>query len=90
MVVDDNPDKLSLLEAAFSMAGYEVSTARDGEEGLAAVASFPTDLVIADIMMPRMDGYELARRIRNNPQTRFIPIILHRRWIPSQRSTPWV
>ncbi len=76
LVVDDNPDKLSLLEAAFSMAGYEVSTARDGEEGLAAVASFPPDLVIADIMMPRMDGYELARRIRDNPQTRFIPIIL--------------
>ncbi len=76
LVVDDNPDKLSLLEAALSMAGYEVSTARDGEEGLAAVASFPPDLVIADIMMPRMDGYELARRIRDNPQTRFIPIIL--------------
>ncbi len=58
------------------MAGYEVRTARDGLEGLAAVESFQPDLIVSDIMMPGMDGYELARRIRANPQTRFIPIIL--------------
>ena len=51
-------------------------TAEDGEEGLAAVNSFEPDLIVSDIMMPRMNGYELARRIRENPQTRFIPIIL--------------
>jgi two-component system, cell cycle response regulator len=76
LVVDDDPDKLSLLEAALTMAGYEVRTARDGEEGLAAIDSFQPDLVVSDVMMPRMNGYELARRIRENPQTRFIPIIL--------------
>lgn len=76
LVVDDDPDKLSLLEVTLSMAGYEVRTARDGEEGLAAVASFEPDLVISDIMMPGVDGYELARRIRENPRTKFIPIIL--------------
>ena len=76
LVVDDDPDKLNLLQFALSRAGYEVRTACDGEEGLAAVASFEPDLVVSDIMMPRINGYELARRIRENPKTRFIPIIL--------------
>lgn len=76
LVVDDDPDKLSLLQVALSMAGYEVRTATDGEEGLAAVASFQPDLIISDIMMPRLNGYELARKVRENPQTKFIPIIL--------------
>src|SRR5678815_5010784 len=76
LVVDDDPDKLTLLQFALTRAGYDVRTASDGEEGLAAVASFQPDLVVSDIMMPSMNGYELARRIRENPQTRFIPIIL--------------
>jgi diguanylate cyclase (GGDEF)-like protein len=76
LIVDDDDDKLSLLEVALGMAGYEVRTARDGEEGLNAVESFQPDLIISDIMMPGINGYELARRIRENPQTRFIPIIL--------------
>ena len=76
LVVDDDRDKLALLEAALTLAGYEVRTAADGAEGLAAVESFQPDLVVSDIMMPVMNGYELARRIRENPQTRFIPIIL--------------
>ncbi|MDQ3667486.1 MAG: diguanylate cyclase [Acidobacteriota bacterium] len=76
LVVDDDPDKLSLLEVALTMAGYEVRTAWDGEEALAAIASFEPDLVVSDAMMPRMNGYDLARRIRENPQTKFIPIIL--------------
>ncbi len=76
LVVDDDPDKLALLEFALTTAGYDVRTAGDGEEALAAVSSFQPDLVVSDIMMPRMNGYELARRIRENPQTRFIPVIL--------------
>jgi len=76
LVVDDDPDKLSLLEMALTMAGYEVRTARDGEEGFAQMSSFQPDLVVSDVMMPRMNGYDLARRIRENPQTKFIPIIL--------------
>jgi diguanylate cyclase (GGDEF)-like protein len=76
LVVDDDPDKLKLLQFALTRAGYHVRTAHDGEEGLAAVTSFDPDLIVSDIMMPRMNGYELARRIRENPQTRFIPIIL--------------
>src|SRR5215210_2767316 len=76
LVVDDEPDKQTLLKIALQTAGYEVRTANDGEEGLAAVDSYPPDLIITDVMMPKMDGYELARRIRANPQTRFLPIII--------------
>src|SRR5436190_5403440 len=76
LVVDDNLDKLHLLEAALSLAGYQVTTAMDGEEALAAIESYQPDLVITDVMMPRMNGYELAQRIRANPQTKFIPVIM--------------
>ena len=76
LVVDDNPDKLQLIEAALSLAGYHVTTATDGVEALAAIESYQPDLVITDVMMPRMNGYELAQRIRANPLTKFIPVIM--------------
>ena len=76
LIVDDNPDKLGLLEAALSLAGYNVTTATDGDEALAAIDSYQPDLVITDVMMPRMNGYELAQRIRANPLTKFIPVIM--------------
>ena len=76
LVVDDDPDKLNLLKVALSMEGYSVRTAANGKQALAAVDSYPPDLIVTDVMMPEMDGYELARRIRQNPQTKFIPLIL--------------
>ena len=76
LVVDDDPDKRMLLTVALQMAGYDVRTANDGEEGLSAMESYQPDLLITDVMMPRMDGYELARRVRANPLTRFVPIII--------------
>lgn len=76
LIVDDNPDKLSLLEAALCLAGYRVTTATDGDEALSSIESYQPDLVITDVMMPRMNGYELAQRIRANPITRFIPVIM--------------
>lgn len=76
LVVDDNPDKLGLLEAALELAGYNVTTATDGDEALAAIESYQPDLIITDVMMPRMNGYELAQRIRANPLTKFIPVIM--------------
>ena len=76
LVVDDDDDKRLLLQVALQMAGYDVQTARDGSEGLMAVEAFPPDLIITDVMMPLMDGYEFARRVRANPLTRFIPIII--------------
>ncbi len=76
LVVDDDPDKRMLLTIALEIAGYEVRNANDGEAGLAAVESYQPDLIVTDVMMPKMDGYELARRVRANPLTRFIPIII--------------
>jgi two-component system, cell cycle response regulator len=76
LVVDDNPDKLLLLETALKVAGYAVITATDGDEALAFIESYQPDLVITDVMMPRMNGYELAQRIRANPLTKFIPVIM--------------
>jgi diguanylate cyclase (GGDEF)-like protein len=76
LVVDDEPDKRTLLTIALQMEGYEVRTANDGEAGLAAVNSYQPDLIITDVMMPKLDGYELARRVRANPQTKFIPVII--------------
>jgi diguanylate cyclase (GGDEF)-like protein len=76
LVVDDNPDKLELIKAALHLAGYNVTTATDGDEALTAIESYQPDLVITDVMMPRMNGYELAQRIRANPITKFIPVIM--------------
>jgi diguanylate cyclase (GGDEF)-like protein len=76
LVVDDNPDKLSLIETALRVAGYNVRTAVDGQDALEAIEAYQPDLVITDVMMPRMNGYELAERIRDNPQTKFIPVIM--------------
>jgi diguanylate cyclase (GGDEF)-like protein len=76
LVVDDEPDKRQLLRVALEMAGYTVHTANDGAEGLAAVEAHPFDLIVTDVMMPNLDGYEMVKRIRANPQTRFIPVII--------------
>ena len=76
LLVDDNHDKRQLLTVALEAAGYSVHTAVDGREGLSAVEALQPDLIITDVMMPRMDGYEMARLVRANPATRFIPIII--------------
>ncbi len=76
LVVDDEPDKRLLLAFALENEGYQVFTADDGVEGLAAVELHQPDLIVTDVMMPRMDGYEMIRRVRANPQTKFIPVII--------------
>lgn len=76
LVVDDDPDKLNLLRVALGMEGYNVRTATNGREALVVLESYQPDLIITDVMMPEVNGYELTRKIRENPRTRFIPIIL--------------
>ena len=76
LVVDDDPDKRQMLALWLEMSGYNVHTATDGVSGLDAVEALHPDLIIVDVMMPHMDGYEMARRVRANPQTKFIPIII--------------
>src|ERR1700749_2688842 len=66
LAVDDEPDKRLLLAFAIKKEGYDVHTAEDGVEGLAAVEAYQPDLIVTDVMMPRMDGYEMVRRVRGN------------------------
>jgi len=75
LVVDDIPDILKLLEATLKFKGYRVITARNGQEALDAIQQEHPALVIADILMPKIDGFNLVHRIRLNPKTREIPVV---------------
>lgn len=75
LVVDDIPDILRLMDATLQFKGYRVVTAHDGQEALDAINKERPALVIADILMPRMDGFSLLHRIRIDPQTRDIPVV---------------
>jgi len=74
-VVEDIPDILNLLEATLKFKGYRVVTARNGEEALEIIHNDLPDLVIADILMPKMDGFSMVHRLRINPETRRIPVV---------------
>jgi len=79
LVVDDLPDNVEILRARLESRGYEVDTAENGEEALARVKAAPPQLILCDVMMPGIDGYEVARRIKDDAKTGalpFIPIIL--------------
>jgi CheY-like chemotaxis protein len=75
LVVDDIPDILKLLDATLKFKGYRVVTARDGQEALETIQKEAPALVVADILMPRMDGFNLVHRLRLNPDTRDIPVV---------------
>ncbi|MFB2878331.1 response regulator [Floridanema aerugineum] len=76
LIVDDMQDNISLLEAILVEEGYVVDTANNGKAALAKVQTTPPDLILLDAMMPGMDGYELTRRIREQKDLPFIPIVL--------------
>jgi diguanylate cyclase (GGDEF)-like protein len=76
LVVDDDPDIARFVEVNLRSAGYEVSVASDGEEALDKAQELRPDLVLLDVMMPRIDGFEVAQRLRRNPQTANTSIIM--------------
>ena len=76
LIVDDEPQVRKLLETLLRHEGYETLSASNGEEALRLVAQQPPDLVLLDIMMPGMDGYEVASQLKGNPATANIPIIM--------------
>jgi class 3 adenylate cyclase len=84
LVVDDTPANIKLLGDLLRLKGYEVSTATNGEEALAAIAKQPPDLVLLDIMMPGLNGYEVCRKIRENPATALLPVVLATSLDPAQ------
>ena len=76
LVVDDVPANVKLLAQVLQLAGYEVITANSGEEGLSKVVFNNPDLVLLDVMMPGMSGYEVCRAIRADPKTALLPVVM--------------
>lgn len=69
LIVDDEPNIVLSLQFLLSREGYDVDIARDGEAALALAARLPPDLVVLDLMLPGIDGYEVCRRLRESPAT---------------------
>jgi len=76
LIVDDEPNIVLSLEFLLRQQGYEVSVARDGEEALAAASRLRPDLVILDVMLPGLDGFEVCRRLRERPGLAGLKILL--------------
>lgn len=76
LVVDDDPAIRKVLAQNLSLEGYEVTTVSDGEEALETVAAAVPDLVILDVMMPRLDGYGVLEKLRAESDTEDLPVIL--------------
>ena len=76
LVVDDEIYIVHILDFSLGIEGYEVMTALDGEQALAKVAQDRPDLIVLDIMMPKLDGYETCKALKQNPATHDIPVIL--------------
>ncbi len=75
LVVEDTEDNRQILRDVLSDAGYDLIEAGDGEEGVRMAAEFQPDLVLMDIQLPLVDGYEATRRIKADPASRHIPVI---------------
>ena len=76
LIVDDNPANVEILQMRLAANNYDIITAMDGESGLAKARDKQPDLILLDIMMPKMDGLEVCRRLKGNPSLPFMPIIL--------------
>jgi DNA-binding response OmpR family regulator len=76
LIVDDNPTNVKVLATRLGAEGYEIVTASDGEEGLAAARRDTPDLILLDVMMPKLDGFEVCRRLRADTSFPFTPIIM--------------
>jgi len=76
LIADDEPNIVTALEFLLQRAGYEVRAARNGEEALHAMAQDAADLVLLDIMMPVKSGYEVCKRIREEPRWRQVKIVM--------------
>lgn len=76
LIADDDPDILALVSFRLERAGYEVVQARNGEEAVQVALARRPDLAVIDVMMPRVDGYEATRQLRQQEETSRMPIIL--------------
>lgn len=76
LLVDDNLQNLELMEAYLESLPCTIQTARDGMEALSQIEQNPPDLILLDVMMPRMSGFEVCQKIKTAPRTRDIPVIM--------------
>ncbi len=76
LIVDDTIDTVELLRKRLRSEGYDTSEAYDGEECLACVSSYNPDLIILDVMMPKLNGYEVCERLKTDEDTRYIPVLM--------------
>jgi len=76
LVIDDEADTREIVAAFLEPVGYQIRTAEGGEPGLLLAAAESPDLVIVDLSMPEMNGYDVCRALRHNPRTRHIPVIV--------------
>ena len=76
LVVDDDPDFVDAVKSVIEKGGYQVDVAYDGKEGLEKVSQSKPDLIILDVMMPVMDGYKACKKLKADPATSEIPIIM--------------
>ena len=75
LVVDDDASIRQLLEVTFRTEGLDVETARDGRDGLTRALADPPDVVVLDVMMPELDGWEVAERLAADPRTATVPVV---------------
>jgi DNA-binding response OmpR family regulator len=76
LIVDDEPNIVLSLEFLMQQSGFEVAVARDGEEALAQMAAFRPDLVLLDIMLPKLNGYEVCQKLRENPDWAGVKVVM--------------
>jgi CheY-like chemotaxis protein len=76
LIIDDDPSNRDILRARLEPLGHEVQEAANGEEGLRLLESLGWDLVFLDVMMPRVDGWQVCKQIKSNPKTMSIPVVM--------------
>ena len=76
LIIDDDPSNRDILRARLEPLGHEVTEASNGEEGLRLLDTTAWDLVLLDVMMPRVDGWQVCRQIKTNSKTKAIPVVM--------------
>ena len=76
LVIEDDPDQRRFLERVLVASGYRVTTVSDGEAGLAGAKAHRPDIIVLDVMMPRLNGYQACRQLKKDPETASCPVIM--------------
>lgn len=86
LIIDDEPDFVEMTKMRLESADYEVTTAFDGSSGLYAAQRDSPDLILLDVMMPGVDGFEVLRELRKNSATRSVPVVM----LTAKGETKWI